>query len=212
MRKALLFFLLLGILSPKTGFGQEILSLRIQYSNPGLNTDLEVVAFVEMRSSPSGRIGYSSSISNDTLYLHACYYSGRLLGYSYIRDTLQVGSLPSTVRGLHFKTYRANLQNICDSIIIDKKITAIGPLGIKNLSQPSALTFYPNPVTEMLWIESSSLKQISLRDLSGKLIFTNFYQGETTAKLNVASLPKGFYLLETVNRNGQRTLQRLLKN
>ncbi|MBK0404509.1 T9SS type A sorting domain-containing protein [Adhaeribacter sp. BT258] len=214
MRKALLFFLLLVILSPKAGFGQEILSLRIQNSNPGVNNDLEVIAFVELRSSPSARIGYSSSFTNDTLYLHACYFSGRLLGYSYIRDTLQVGSLPSTVRGLHFKTYRSINQNVCDSTITDKKITAFvvsSPLGTKNVSKIAAPTFYPNPVNDFILVESSPLKQITLRELTGKLIRTEFFQGETAVTLDLQHLPQGIYLLETTSRQGELSRQRLLK-
>lgn len=215
MKKALLLFLLIGFLSPLVGIAQQINSVKIQYINPGVNNNIEVIAFVELSSTPAGRVGYSSSISNDTLYLTACYFSGQLLAMSYIWDTLLVGSVPSTVRGLHFKTYWSRNQNICDSIISDKKTIAFvvsAPLGIKPAVSNPEIAINPNPADDFISIESSPLKQITLRDLSGKLIRTDTFKGETSIKLDVSALQKGFYLLETTTRQGQVSRQRLLKN
>lgn len=64
---------------------------------------------------------------------------------------------------------------------------------------------YPNPITDILNVSSDVLiKEISLYDMSGKLVLKNVGMG-SQQQVNVSSLPNGIYLLKVESLNGSTT-------
>ena len=214
MKKALLLTLF-AMASSFTSFGQAIDTVFVR-SN-GNNT--EVIAKVWLQQQ-GFNINISSRTSNDTIYLTSCYFEGPQATPQLVTDTFQLGSLSTNIRTLHFtalKTHDQNHQNHSQCYanwpniaIINFEITQ--PLGIKKELLNAAPALYPNPVREMLTIESAPLKQISLYDLSGKQIRTEIYYGETSVKMDVSSMSEGLYFLEIISDDGKISKKRLLKN
>ncbi|MBW7869979.1 MAG: SBBP repeat-containing protein [Flavobacteriia bacterium] len=74
---------------------------------------------------------------------------------------------------------------------------------------------YPNPVNETLFIDidgSQKLSEVIIRDLSGKKIKTISVKDKKRIEVNFNALNKGVYLVEITEANGNRTVQKVIKN
>lgn len=74
----------------------------------------------------------------------------------------------------------------------------------------TTINIYPNPLVDILNIEVSGDLQYNVRlySLVGKLLFSE----QNPAKINVASLPSGAYLLEIMNLNSkQKIMEKIIK-
>ena len=81
------------------------------------------------------------------------------------------------------------------------------PAYAKTTPTNEKLMVYPNPTKDMLYF-SQPLKEISVYDLSGKLIKT---QKTLSEKLNVNDLSKGSYILSGVDKSGKKVNQKFVK-
>ncbi|MDR6966190.1 hypothetical protein J2X31_000183 [Flavobacterium arsenatis] len=73
-------------------------------------------------------------------------------------------------------------------------------------NQKNKLAIYPNPTTEVFYINTNETATIKLFDVSGRLVKTEKY---TSSGINVAHLAKGVYLVETEignNRNVEKLI------
>ncbi len=73
--------------------------------------------------------------------------------------------------------------------------------------QNPELTFYPNPVHDYLMINGNDVK-LTIYDLSGRKVMETFVSGH--AKLNMAHLDEGIYLLEMI-REGHHSVRKIVK-
>ncbi|MDW3652480.1 MAG: T9SS type A sorting domain-containing protein [Bacteroidia bacterium] len=76
------------------------------------------------------------------------------------------------------------------------------------------MRFYPNPVERKLRLSMSpEIRQITLRDISGKLLWKKDLSSSDDLVLDLAKLNAGVYLLSGLNQNGQRLLtKKLIRN
>jgi hypothetical protein len=71
----------------------------------------------------------------------------------------------------------------------------------------SGLNIYPNPAREVLNLQLKPGKyQLSLSDLSGRMVFSEFTSGNTT--INLKNYGKGIYFLKINNDVNNRILVR----
>ena len=101
----------------------------------------------------------------------------------------------------------------------------IGDIGERNLgghaqcgdamnrvSTTNGLVIYPNPTGAALTVESASpIREITVYDLSGRVIMTVGGNGTAPCTINVTSLHSGIYILRVVTENGVET-GRFVKN
>ena len=87
------------------------------------------------------------------------------------------------------------------------KLNLSSLLSVSDITK-NIITIYPNPTQNILHF-SQPLKEITVYDLSGKLIKT---QKELSEKLNVNDLPKGIYILSGVDKSGNKFNQKFVKN
>jgi hypothetical protein len=85
-------------------------------------------------------------------------------------------------------------------------------LGVSDFSQPyksDEVTIFPNPAIDIINIrlKTSSVKKISIYDLTGKLIFKT-----DRITSNVANLSKGIYLIEVITDTNQTFSSKFIKN
>jgi len=69
------------------------------------------------------------------------------------------------------------------------------------------ISLYPNPVRDYLYFDEN-VKEISIYDLSGKLVFT---QIELINKINLNFLPKGNYMIKGISESGKKFNKKISK-
>lgn len=77
--------------------------------------------------------------------------------------------------------------------------------GISELNQTLALKLWPNPVNDLLQIDSESSANITISDMSGRVVLTTFIE-EGVSVISTTTLAPGIYLVQlrdTNNRQGQ---------
>lgn len=106
-----------------------------------------------------------------------------------------------TVQGLGFQLERL------DSSTIDFYITG-GKSSVQNIAPAPKFTFYPNPVKNILQIETQNLIEkntiVTITDLAGKVLTTKTLQVNNST-IDVADLPKGLHLINFKNSNYSHT-------
>jgi len=88
-----------------------------------------------------------------------------------------------------------------DFILVDDVVT-----GIEQIA-PASIRLYPNPVQDVLKIESGEMKmdKVEICDLSGRIVETNYISQPGTATINVSALPAGVYFVRMYTEKGIMT-------
>ncbi|HEX4877607.1 MAG TPA: T9SS type A sorting domain-containing protein, partial [Chitinophagaceae bacterium] len=82
----------------------------------------------------------------------------------------------------------------------------LGTTAVSNIQNP-LIKIYPNPAKDVLYIDGfSGNAQLSLYDVTGKLLFTQFL---TQRYVNITNLPGGIYLLKITEKKNV-TIKKLL--
>lgn len=75
------------------------------------------------------------------------------------------------------------------------------------------LRIYPNPVSGSLFIESAEeIKNISIYDLPGKLVYTRQGQGISNSSLDVSGFVNGIYFIKAETISGRVLQRKIIKN
>ena len=81
----------------------------------------------------------------------------------------------------------------------------VGPIDVEEITE-STLSIYPNPSTDrinVVPIGNASIREISIYDLSGRMIFNNSYLNRAQIVLDVHDYPVGFYALRARDESNQ---------
>ena len=79
-------------------------------------------------------------------------------------------------------------------------------VGINNVEM-SQLSVYPNPATDILYIQSlMAVQSIVVYDIHGRIVI----QAENTTSVSVSNLPNGIYLVK-VKTASDETIQQVVK-
>ena len=97
--------------------------------------------------------------------------------------------------------YEGGIESVAQSVWVEGMA-----MGTEEMKEEMVSAF-PNPTKDILHF-SEPLKEISVYDLSGKLIKT---QKDLSGKLNVNDLPKGIYILSGVDKSGNKFNQKFMK-
>lgn len=217
MKKLLPVFILLSALFiVDNSFAQglpKIDSIKVKTSNlPG--NPLFITAIIRTPSSHAIKLNSSFLIRNDTVFLSGCYVSGPLQTPGMTRDTFRIGTLNPGIYTIHYRAFLSGNFNFCDSSSSHVKIQAFSigtALGIQQPECSGPPTFFPNPVKDVLWVQGSEIRNISVKNLLGEKIKTAIFSSETKTKVELTELPKGIYLLEILEANGAFSRQKFLK-
>ena len=86
-------------------------------------------------------------------------------------------------------------------------------LGVDDINdKDDLLTFYPNPVEDILYIEldNNTISTVKIFDLAGKLLINNVIDSNK-ARLNFEGYPSGNYLIYISLKNGNYQSFKVLK-
>ncbi len=77
------------------------------------------------------------------------------------------------------------------------------------------IRLFPNPASDQVQIElpaADQLAEFSLLDIHGKVMQVPFETQASSTRVEVGQLPKGIYLLNIVNKKGERAVLRLVRD
>lgn len=96
--------------------------------------------------------------------------------------------------------------------------TSVSKLVDTSLSTPSLnesqVTIFPNPATNELYIKNNNnlaLQNISIADLTGKVVFNQDIQNIDSNAVNITSLAKGMYLVTVETKSGLTSTSKIIK-
>lgn len=142
-------------------------------------------------------VGYQWQADTGTGF-HDIVFGGN---YTMLKDTLTIKSVP---KNFNNNKYRCIIKGInpysgSPGCYLDTtgyaNLTVI-PTSIENVNARYVTKVYPNPVADMLTIESNTpLNEIVLCDIFGRVLITQ-KSAKSTLEINISFLPKGIYLLK----------------
>lgn len=121
------------------------------------------------------------------------------------KDTLAPVSIFVRYRPMVGTNHADTLQLVCGSLMRKLKLSGkVGaPTGIQELAQSATISYYPNPATNLVTIQSgSTIEEVIITDLNGKVCL---HSKET--EVNVSELSNGMYLLRIQTVAGVQTLR-----
>jgi hypothetical protein len=128
----------------------------------------------------------------------------KLVGLSLI-DGSVVSQPVISANGNYFDMYR--IQSDC----YEAEATRLNPATASIEATEISVKLYPNPVQEELQIEaSSSIEVLEIQQLNGSVIYSQM-PNETSARVSVAGLSSGMYLLNVKTKVGNESY-RFIKN
>ncbi|MBS1771398.1 MAG: T9SS type A sorting domain-containing protein [Bacteroidetes bacterium] len=112
-------------------------------------------------------------------------------------------------------TLTSNVRVVNTIRFEDKSTTfnpTLFPLSVNNITgQLQAVTAYPNPANDMLYLSGldaiQGSKQVRITDMAGRLLSTHSFAANEAAGIDVQALGKGMYLLHIATEEGNTTLK-----
>ena len=112
-----------------------------------------------------------------------------------------------------FSNYRLIPRNNNDfigaNLTLDSVYVPTSPLSIVELDQ-RPLTYYPNPVSDVLTITSAQQGTLEMYNTAGRRIFTTTFHNE--AIVNTSALPNGLYILRLRTEQGLQTARIIVQH
>lgn len=157
--------------------------------------------------------------------------------FVYIQDTIAFNDLPSPPLAknegkIALKLYGCYMQNRsktgpCGSI--NQGYDANMGRGLNNMdtvwisytnaqsnttsTNLPANAVYPNPFQDKIQVGyGQSLRQIHISDAAGRVVFTQYMDGEKQATLDVSGVKAGIYFIEITEIGGRQRIQKIIKN
>lgn len=131
--------------------------------------------------------------------------SGSYQSYKWYKDgSLITGAVGATYTPLVSGIYAVvvtNAQGCTDSAYININK---GGTGIEEVHQGLKVSVYPNPATDLVYIESDKPLQAMVTDLSGRVLLA----AKRAGKLDISTLKAGIYFLKLLQENGDTVVVR----
>lgn len=113
-------------------------------------------------------------------------------------------------------------KTYCDSAFVDKSIGIISvdviPPVVTNvenmLSENKYGSIFPNPTTGKIeiYIDNSTISMVEIFDVRGQLIFSNKYNLDTKARIDISNQPNGIYFIKLTNASEFTSIQKVILN
>ena len=105
----------------------------------------------------------------------------------------------------------ASTGNVMNANFSYVKINSIDNLGVKSVTIDDGFSVYPNPVKDNLYIKSAKeITEFNVFNFAGQKILSQ-KNSTKTPQLNASSLSKGAYILQMIDKEGNSTSTRFIK-
>jgi hypothetical protein len=106
------------------------------------------------------------------------------------------GATQQTYTAMQDGSYTVRVENAAGCFGVSEVPVVINTLGLSSLSK-NGIQVYPNPTERLIEISGNQLMELTIKDLSGKIIVSK----DRTTKLDLSNIAAGIYLLEVRNEN-----------
>lgn len=210
MKFLITLFTLFSITAANAQCCPYINSVEVIPAAPTTLDDIKIVTTVTT-AYQGNLIWNGHTVSNDTIRITACYYSGILAATQTYIDTISVGQLAPDLYTIEFIANESSWQMECnysDSNADTSQFVVNG--GINSVEPLNALggSVYPNPTSGDIFFELPSgldVTSVDIVDLSGKVIISDAYQSHMGLSLNT-----GVYFIRLRNREEIVSMDRLM--
>lgn len=115
---------------------------------------------------------------------------------------------PSVPALNHHAVVYASVENYCQEEVVVSDTVFIKPCKINAINDFSAedISVFPNPVRDLLTVSGEGIKQVQLRDLTGKTVLI-----QENHKLDLSGLSKGIYFIQIELQNGKIITEKIVK-
>ncbi|MCU7615169.1 T9SS type A sorting domain-containing protein [Chryseobacterium sp. GMJ5] len=91
------------------------------------------------------------------------------------------------------------------------KINSVNNLGVRSVELDESVSVYPNPVKDNLYVKSAKdIAEFHVFNMVGQKIYSQKNNSEKP-QLNVSNLAKGNYILQMIDKNGNTSIARFIK-
>ena len=84
-------------------------------------------------------------------------------------------------------------------------------LGIDDFAETN-ISYFPNPVSRLLMVNSKGLRSVRLLNMVGAVIFNSIPAGLTQIEFDVSNIPSSTYFLELTQNDGKVIVKKIMKN
>ena len=84
-------------------------------------------------------------------------------------------------------------------------------VGIEEAEDPLEINVYPNPASDFVYLKTNKSEDLKviITSIDGKIISEQYFKNATFTKLNISTLPKGFYLI-IIENNNKKIVRKLI--
>ena len=105
---------------------------------------------------------------------------------------------------------KAVFDNTNAGLPLSLSFTKAGETSIKKFDAEESTLIHPNPVSDVLHIETENLKQIEIIDMSGRVVIRQT-QCSDKERVNVSHLKEGVYFIRLTTRDNRIVVERFVK-
>ncbi len=182
-------------------------SIQIIPSMPGPTDSIRIITKTTCPGL-GNKVSYQYIISNDTIFLTGCFFSGPLAAIQEYVDTTNIGILPGGNYTIAYTAYLSSNQTDClikvDSNAVSTNFMVLGPNAIEQTDQETQFILYPNPSKNNIRLSAPyDLFTVFIHDLAGRKIFEEHCHREVT--INLSHVDKGIYSVTVEEGKNKRT-------
>lgn len=201
MKTPLLLFLFLWIVP---GFGQSITITDVDVAplNQGLNVNLKTISF-----NGANFLGSTYQIDGNTITLDVCFSFNMTLPVLSFENDFYIPLEAGEDYTLNLTVYNSSDLNSCDHYSVGGTYTTEFLSVTRPEKGNGKFTVSPNPSSGMINLNSKSILNISIYDVSGRLVKMKDNPG---MEMNLQDLPDGVYLVKAQSEKGIATSKVIL--
>lgn len=190
---------------------------------PANPTDQDLIRVVTRTTTPAlgHQIHFLQYLSNDTIHLEGCFFSGMLTAIQTYLDTTLIGPLPAGTYTIHYTGIISNEPERCTIVQFQTmtKELVITP-SIISVEDPQnntsrSWTLAPNPSDGLITVSQTShtpvLTDWELYGLNGRLLLSGSAVASGHSwQLDISHFPPGLYLLK-LSSSDQVTVKKVIR-
>lgn len=136
-------------------------------------------------------------------------YDTVMQGSPYYHHGFEIPIAQTQVVGDHQFVHQVEEANSCDSMYV-LKLHVVPFVGIADYQKQPMVILKPNPATDKVVVEGTSMKEIAIFNAMGQLLQRLPLNGEDNSVLDISSCPSGLYFVVVTTNENKRVTRKLL--
>ncbi|MFN5846066.1 MAG: T9SS type A sorting domain-containing protein [Flavobacteriia bacterium] len=121
------------------------------------------------------------------------------------------GNLPQAFNEAEFTEYNGYVFYAYDILVPGEGVYRKGDFNVLSEKEECVIEIYPNPTSDRINVTCDQpLQSVSMIDLSGRTVLVKSLNFNKSCSLEVAELPKGYYVLKLTTSNGTQVARKVI--